>query len=96
MNRDYDKIRAQILSRDPFPTLTAYAVIQSEESRRNVMSNVPFQERTAMAIIPHHKSIKNDENGKERRNSDHCMKLGHTKDKLETPWMSNSGTRGKK
>lgn len=34
-----------------------------------------------MAVIPHNESIKDDENENERRKCEHCMKLGHTKDK---------------
>lgn len=52
LDQEYDRIRAQLLARDPFPTCEAYASIQREESRRNIMIYNPTQDRNALLVVP--------------------------------------------
>ncbi|GAV86514.1 UBN2_3 domain-containing protein [Cephalotus follicularis] len=84
LNPDYDKVRVQVLCKDPFPTLEeAYNLIQHEERHRNSMMPVVHPELSALAIMPQPPTttsdLKPDPTNKNPVVCDYCGKSRHTR-----------------
>ncbi|XP_043704538.1 uncharacterized protein LOC122654487 [Telopea speciosissima] len=91
LNVEYDQLRAQVLSRDPFPTLEqAYSLIQLEYSHHSAMLPPSSQDRSALlsgtpvqskggssrpSDCSDKEPIKCDYCGKERHTKEFCWKL---------------------